>query len=241
MAWVIRRRGALRYSGRLPRPRSFDRWAETEGREAVAALASRRWFSLIGKRRAAKREIWRELRQLAESGALAGYIHAAVAEYGDGIGNFAVERATLPRASVDLRRLFVVPRAQYNAWALDRLTSCLQRCPDVAALKGGPNLILYICFELLCAIDTAVLASSPSARRALRAGVEWSIIGVNAQVVWWVPYRPGPDWRGHYFVYEAAPEGITRARRKQLIASIEQLDSGVSELSRLRKSAILAG
>jgi len=41
-------------------------------------------------------------------------------------------------------------------------------------------------------------------------------------------------------VYEAAPEGITRARRKQLIASIEQLDSGVSELSRFRKSAILA-
>ena len=79
---------------------------------------------------------------MAESGALAGYIHTAVAEYGDGIGNFAVERATLPRAAVDLRRLFVVPRARYNAWALDRLTSCLQRCPDVAALKGGPNLIL---------------------------------------------------------------------------------------------------
>ena len=120
MAWVIRRRGALHYSGRLPRPRSFDRWAETEGREVVTALASRRWFSLIGKRRAAKREIWRELRQLAESGALAGCIHTAVAEYGNGIGNFALERSSLPRASVDLRRLFVVPRAQYNAWAFDR-------------------------------------------------------------------------------------------------------------------------
>jgi hypothetical protein len=151
-----------------------------------------------------------------------------------------LERSSLPRASVDLRRLFVVPRAQYNAWAFDRLTTRLQRCPDVAALKGGPTLIPYICVELLSAIDSAVLASSPSVRRALRAGVEWSIIGVNAQVVWWVPYRPGPDWRGHYFVYEASPEGVTRARRKQLIASIERLDSGVSELSRFRKSTILA-
>ena len=240
MPWVIRRRAAVNYSGRLPRPQSFDLWTETEGREVVTALASRRWFSVIGKRRAAKREIWRQMRQLAESGTLAGYIHAAVAEYGERIGNFALDRSSLPRASVDLRRLFVVPRAQYNAWALDLLTSRLRTCPEVRALKGGPTLITYFCFELLSAIDNAVLACSPSVRRPLRAGADWSILGVNAQVVWSVPFRPGPDWRGHYFLYEAAANGLTRARRKLLTASIEQLESGVAEFSRLRKSVILA-
>ena len=63
---------------------------------------------------------------------------------------------------------------------------------------------------------------------------------MNDRVVWSVPFRSGPDWRGHFFVYEAAPDSLTRARRKELRASIERLDAGVSELSRLRKSAILA-
>lgn len=230
----------LTYSGRLPRPHSFDNWADTEGRTVVTALASKRWFSVLGKRRAAKREIWRELQRLGESGTLTGSIHAAVAEYGDRMENFALERSNLPRASVDLRRLFVIPRALYNASALDRLTARLRTRSEVAALKGGPTLMPYFCFELLSAIDNAILASPPSVRRPLRAGSEWSILGVNTQMVWSVPFRPGPDWRGHYFVYEAAPDRLTRARRKELRASIELLDSGVSELSRLRKSAILA-
>lgn len=240
MAWVIQRRGALKYAGRLPRPRSFDRWAEAEGRAVVAAVASKRWFALFGKRRAAKREIWRELQQLAESESLAGEIHAVVAEYGGRIGDFALDRPSLPRAVIDLHRVFVIPRALYNGWALDLITSRLQRRPEIAALKGGPALTSYFCFELLSAIDRALVASSPSVRRPLQATPEWSIVGLNARLVWSIPFRQGPDWRGHYFIYETPRDRLTRARRKQLAACIESLDAGISEFSRLTKSAILA-
>lgn len=240
MGWVIRQRSALKYSGRLPPPRTFDRWAEAEGRAVVAAVASKRWFALFGKRRAAKREIWRELRRLAESAALAEEIDAAVAAYGGAIGGFALDRPSLPRAAIDFRRVIVIPRALYNTWALDLMTTRLKRRLEIATLKGGPELASYFCFELLSAIDTALMASSPSVRHPLQASTEWSIVGVNARLVWSIPFRQGPDWRGHYVIYEMPRDGLTRARRKQLAACIESLDTSISELSRLRKSAILA-
>ena len=240
MRWVIRRRGTLRFSGRVARPRSFDDWAETDGSEAVAAVASKRWFSVFGKRRAAKNEIWRELRQMTESGFLVGEVGRAVAEYGERMGSVALERSSLPRVSIDLRRLFVIPRAPYNALLLDVLISRLQRRSETAALKGGPTLIPYFCYELVEAIDHAIVATPPTLRRPVEAGSEWSIISVNTQVVWSVPLRPGPDWRGHYFLYEATPDRLTRPRRKELAATIKDLDRAVSEFSRVRKSAILA-
>ena len=240
MGWVIRQRGALRYSGHLSRPRSFDRWAEAEGRAVVTAVASKRWFALFGKRRAAKREIWRELRRLAELGSLAEEIHAAVAEYGGAIGSFALDRPSLPRAVIDLRRVVVIPRALYNGWALDLMTSRLERRPEMAALKGRSELARYFCFEMLSAIDSALMASSPSVRHPLQASTEWSIVGLNARLGWSIPFRQGPDWRGHYFIYEMPRDGLTRARRRQLAACIESLEAGISELSRLKKSAILA-
>ncbi len=68
MGWITRRKGTLTYSGRLSRPQSFETWAETDGQSVVTTLASERWFSLLGKRRAVKKEIWKELQELAESG-----------------------------------------------------------------------------------------------------------------------------------------------------------------------------
>ena len=239
MTWITRRRSTLKYSGRLPRPRSFDAWAEAEGRAVVTTIASKRWFALFGKQRAAKKEIWCELQQLAETGSLAEEIHTAVAEYVRRMGEFALDRPSLPRTSIDLRRVFAIPRALYNGWALDSLTSGLRTRVELAELKGGPELTNYFCFEVLSAIDSALVAFSPSVRNPLQAGPEWSIIGMNAQFVWSIPFRAGPDWRGHYFVYETPPGGFTRARRKQLVACMESLDAGMGELSRVRKSAIL--
>jgi hypothetical protein len=37
-----------------------------------------------------------------------------------------------------------------------------------------------------------------------------------------------------------APESLTRARRKQLATCVKTLEAGVSELSRVRKIAILS-
>src|SRR5574341_138710 len=109
MAWITRHKGTLAYSGRLACPSSFDIWAETDGHAVVSELASEKWFSLLGKRRAAKKEIWRELQQLAERGLLADEIRSAVSAYTSRMADFALERSSLPRMSVDLRRVFVVP------------------------------------------------------------------------------------------------------------------------------------
>jgi hypothetical protein len=240
MGWITRRKGTLTYSGRLSRPPSFDTWAETDGQAVVTALASERWFGLLGKRRAVKKEMWRELQHLAESGFLADEIRSLVAAYTARMADFALERSSLPRVSVDLRRVFVVPRAPYNAWTYNFLTSRLASRQEVSSLKGGPELAKYFCFELLNAADAALVESSPSVRRPLRAGTAWSIVGADSQLVWSVPFQGGPEWRGHYFVCEMAPESLTRARRKQLANGVKTLEAGVSELSRVRKIAILS-
>jgi hypothetical protein len=240
MGWIVRRKGALTYSGRLSRPQSFETWAETDGQSIVTALASERWFSLMGKRRAVKKEIWHELQNLAESGFLADEIRSAVAAYMSRMADFALERSSLPRVSVDMRRVFVIPRAPYNAWTYNFLTSRLGARAEVIALKGGPELAKYFCFELLNALDAALVESSPSVRHPLRAGAAWSIVGVDSRLVWSVPFQRGPEWRGHYFVCEMAAESLTRARRKQVASCVKTLEAGVSELSRIRKTAILA-
>lgn len=240
MGWIIQRKGTLTYSGRLSRPKSFETWTETDGRAVVTALASKRWFSILGKRRAAKRAIWRELQQLAESGSFANEIHQAVGAYTSRMVEFALERTTLPRVSVDLRRMYVVPRATYNAWTYNLLTSRLGSRREVAALKGGPEFVKYFCFELLSAEDKALVESSPSVHHPLRAGTTWSIVGADSRLVWSVPFGREPDWRGHYYVCEMPADSLTRARRKQLATGVKTLEEGVSELSRLRKSAILA-
>jgi hypothetical protein len=240
MGWISRHKGTLDYSGRLPCPSSFDVWADTDGHAVVTELASKRWFSLLGKRRAAKKEVWRELQQLAERGFLADEIRSAVSAYTARMADFALERSSLPRMSVDLRRVFVVPRAPYNAWAYRFLTSRLASHPGVVSLKGGTELASYFCFELLNAADTALFESSPTVRRPLRAGSAWSIVGADSQLFWAVPFERGPEWRGHYYVYEMAAEGLTRARRKELTTCMKTLEAGVSELSRLRKIAILS-
>jgi hypothetical protein len=240
MSWVTRRKGTLTYSGRLSRPPSFDTWAETDGRAVVTELASKRWFSLLGKRRAAKREVWCELQQLAESGFVADEIRSAVAAYTTRMADFALERSSLPRMSVDLRRVFVVPRAPYNAWTYNFLRTRLALRPEIASLKGGPELASYFCFELLNAADAALVEASPSVKRPLRAGPAWSIVGADSQLVWSLPFQREPQWRGHYFVCEMAPESLTRVRRKQLANCVKTLEAGVSELSLLRKSAIVS-
>ncbi len=142
--------------------------------------------------------------------------------------------------SLDLRRVFVVPRAPYNAWTYHSLTARLGSRPEVASLKGGPELAKYFCYELLNAVDRALLECSPSVRRPLRAGTAWSIVGVDSSLVWSVPFQRGPEWKGHYFVCEMAAESLTRARRKQLASCVKTLEAGVSDLSRFRKTAILA-
>lgn len=240
MGWITRRKGTLTYSGRLSRPQSFETWAETDGQSVVTTLASERWFSLLGKRRAVKKEIWKELQELAESGFLADEIRSVVAAYTGRMADFVLERSSLPRVSIDLRRVFVVPRAPYNAWTYNFLTSRLASRPEVASLKGGPELAKYFCFELLNAADAALVESSPSVRRPLRAGPAWSIVGADSRLVWSVPFQKGPEWHGHYFVCEMAAESLTRARRKQLATCVKTLEAGVSELSRMRKTAILA-
>ncbi|HEY7441925.1 MAG TPA: hypothetical protein VH701_05865 [Vicinamibacterales bacterium] len=240
MGWIVHRKGTLTYSGRLSCPPSFVHWTETDGRAAVTEVASKRWFSILGKRRAARRAIWRELQQLAESGSLANEIHNDVAAYTSRMVEFALERTTLPRVSVDLRRMYVVPRATYNAWTYNFFTQRLASRREVAALKGGPEFLKYFCFELLSAADKALVESAPSVHHPLRAGMTWSIVGADSKLVWSVPFGREPDWRGHYYLCEMPADSLTRARRKQLATGVKTLEDGVSELSRLRKSAILA-
>src|SRR5207244_13170448 len=106
-AWVRYRRGRAWYSGAIGR-RPFMAWLETpEGQAALDETASRRRFAFLARRRAA-RCLWRRLAAAARDPQVVTTIQSELDSYLGRVHEFAYAGG-LPRLSVDLSRIVVVP------------------------------------------------------------------------------------------------------------------------------------
>lgn len=236
MNWFDIRDERLRYRGRIDRA-PFAAWLATvEGTKAIDAMASRFRFRLFGKRRAARREVWRALKHGAEREPLRSALQAAADEYGRALSELPYG-AGLPRTQVALRRVVVVPRVMVAGRARARVA------PRVLQSGGMPDVDeavrAFFLDEIVAQLDAAMRRGRPSPSRPVRGAQEWTCIGIDTEFVWVDPYWSGPGWFGHLFVYEWPAAGVSRRDRKALEAAVNELQSRLGVLSRQNRHELV--
>ena len=230
-------RGRLIYTGQIARS-TFNAWAQSnDGRALLEQIGSELRFTLFGRAAAARRRIWRQLRQAMRNARLASALQGEV-DAGLARLDPIVYAQDLPRVSVDLRRVVVAPRLFVNAEAYRGISAALRSAPAFTTPPEAVALAEWLVIAIIAAMETAVLRERPSIARPLQATASWTIVGVNQQYEWRVPFE-GPLWPGHYYALEQTAEPITRAVRKSVEKAIAGLEQSPPSLQRNRRSEII--
>lgn len=194
-------------------------------------------FALFGRIRAARRQVWRQLNEAARTEAVVVGVQREVDAYLARLDTLVYAR-DLPRVSVDLRRLVVVPRVFVNGEVYRRLDAALHTQPAFAALDGSELLRGWFVQMLVDSIAATIAGTRPSPRRPLPAGEGWITVGVNEQFDWYIPFD-GPAWPGHYYVLELTRRPMSRAVRNAACEAIANLETTLPSLSRVHRNEIL--
>ena len=133
--WVRYRGGHARYTGGITRP-PFAAWLATpEGQTVLRDEASRSRFALLADARAARR-LWRGLAAAAREPEVIATIQRQLHAYLGRLREFAYADG-LPRLSVNLHRIVVVPRVLINGAAYGAIERDLRAGRVFASLAGG--------------------------------------------------------------------------------------------------------
>ncbi len=228
--------GRVLYTGRINRS-AFAAWCDSpKGQLVLGQIVGRMRFRLFGTMRA-RRQVRRELTGAARSEAVVVALQRELDVYLARLNTFVLAR-DLPRVSVDLYRLVVIPRLFANGAIYRRIAATLDRHAAFASQHGRQSLRDWFILTVIEAVETAVMQARPSPKRSLSAGDGWIIVGVNDQFEWRVAFD-GPAWPGHYYVLELERLPITRAFRKAAAEAITRLETSLPSLSRLQRNEIL--
>lgn len=229
--------GRVKYTGRIDRA-AFGAWcASSDGRSVLDPIVAQTRFSLLGKARAARRRLFRELTEAARSSTVVGALQREIDSYLTRLDALAFAR-DLPCAGIDLHRLVVVPRLFANSLFERRIDAMLEVEPAFAKQKGHPRLRHWFTLTLVDAVEAAVMDARPSPKRPLPGGDAWTIVGVNGQFEWRLPLT-GPAWPGHFYLLERTHRPMTRAVRKAAGDAIAQMEISLPSLSRSERNEIL--
>jgi hypothetical protein len=237
-AWVRGSREGVTYTGRISRA-PFREWMATaDGAAALDRVASQIRFSLFGRTRAARSRMWRQLTEAVRDPAAVAAIQTETRAYLQRLGGLAYADG-LPRATVQLHRLVVVPCVLANGDAYAGFDRRLSVQPAFASLDGGKALRDFFMLTLIHEICAAIEMARPSPKRPLPGGGSWITVGMNATFAWRVPIANEPYWNGHYYVLELTRDPITRAKRKAIAAEIARIEASLPALSRSERGDIL--
>ena len=236
-AWVRYRRGRARYTGRITRA-PFVAWLATpEGRAALEDAASHARFAFLAQARA-RRRLWRRLAAAARDRNVMVAIQSEMDAYPGRLREFAYADG-LPRLSVNLHRIVVVPRLLINGAAYGAIARRLRSERVFASLDGGDALRDFFVRTLVDHLDGAIAATTPSPKRPLAVDSEWISVGLDGAFVWRIPLLNEPPWDGHHYVLELTRDPITRAVRKAVAAAVERIQASLPSLSRIERNEIL--
>jgi len=235
-AWISVRGGRLTYGGRISR-RPFDAWTHTpEGSAAIAAVAAHVRFSLLGKHRAARGRLWRELANAAVDDSVVNAVQEEADRYLARLSQLAYAEG-LPRVAVNLYRLVVVPRQLLNGVARHCLAKRLRREPALTGLDSNP-LREFFCIQLVRDMDAAITCVQPTIKRPFQTGHGWATVGLDTAYVWFAAVEDS-RWAGHHFAFEVPRDPIGRAMRKAIAEAMMTLATSLPVLSRVERNDIL--
>jgi hypothetical protein len=230
-------RGGVRYTGKLDRA-AFTAWCQSpDGWSVLKPLIAETRFSLFGRKRAAQRSLWQQLKQAAQSTAISGALQHHVDAHFARLSRIVYAR-DLPMVGVSLHRLIAVPRLFANAVTDRQIDSSLQKEPVFASVNRREPLRRWFVLGLINSIETATLAAKPTPKKPVPAGSDWIVVGVNNTFEWRIPLH-GPAWPGHYYLLELTNTPITRAVRKDTAKAIAQMEASLPGLSRVDRNEIL--
>ena len=236
MSWFQVTKGRLEYRGRLARE-PFTAWASTqEAAATIEGAAAGIRFTLFGRERAARRQVWRALEAAARTNAASAAIRAETTHYLKLLASLAYV-PVLPRVNVGLQRLVVVPRTMIAGRGYSGLCSRLSKVAELAQL---PEAVRAFAFEqLLREMDYALHRAGPSPRRPLPMHDDWVCVGVDLELLWVDPVWSGPGWGGHLFMFEQPRAGLGRKELKALESALAETRKHIASLSRVQRDGLL--
>ncbi len=235
MAWFRVASNRLRYRGRLSRE-PFSEWANTpEGADAIDARAKDTRLVIFPQSRA-RRRLWRELDVVARG----EYVRKVIESEADHFASALVEASHapgLPRRTVALHRLVIVPRSVVAARARTRLRKRLYQSEPLATVD--PHVRDFFCDQLVRELDAAIGASRPSVARPVLTHDAWGCVGRDTEYRWVDPMFSGEGWGGHLLMFEFPRDGLSRKHRKEVEAAVHDLQESLSNISTLQRDAII--
>jgi hypothetical protein len=232
MAWFEIADGGLRFRGRVTREPIQDWLVSEDGTRTIQSAAVAIRFSLFGRASAARRRLRRSLWAAIDSSVIRDAIAAEAARY-LGAWTALAYAPSLPRLSVEYRRVVVVPRVMI-AWRIApqitaRIVSSLQ-APDVPE-----SFKTFFARWVVGRMDDAVRLARPCPQRPLHAQESWACVALDSDLVWVDPFVAGPLGQGHVVMFEMPAPRLPRRDRHRLQEAIEQLTQSLPNLTRSQR------
>jgi hypothetical protein len=236
MGWFRVSDGQVAHGGHVSRD-PFAAWIATpEGAAAIAAVAAGMRFKLLGKTRAARKQVWRELLDALRSADGRAALQASADLYIRSLISLAYAQA-LPRATVALHRLVLVPRALVAERARAAIAAQLDRRAAFASLSAAQREFLYS--TIMSQIDEGMRAAGPTLQKPLKGHEGWVVIGADTRFEWVDRYWSGDGWTGHWFLYELPRTRLSRADRKAVDSALQTMRTSIENLPRERRHALV--
>jgi hypothetical protein len=229
MSWFDVANGHLRYRGRITKQPFTDWLTSEDGTAAVQEAARQIRFALLGRVRAARRRMHRELWEAVAAPPVREAIADECGRYPAAWAELAYA-PSLPRATISLHRLVVVPRTMILARTLPGVTRRLAACPGIANLPDPFK--AFFARWILSEMDHAIRRAAPTPHRPFYSQESWACVALDGDFTWIDPMWSGPDWRGHVMMFEMPTTRLQRRDRRELEATIEQIKQSLPNLSR---------
>ncbi len=233
MSWFDVANGRLRYRGRITKQPFTDWLTSEDGNAAVQEAARQIRFALTGRVRAARRRIYRELWAAVAASPVRESIAAECGRYPAAWAELAYA-PSLPRATISLHRLVVVPRSMILARTVSGVSRRLAACPGIANLPDSFK--AFFARWILCEMDQAILRAAPSPLRPFYSQESWACVALDSDFTWIDPMWSGMEWRGHVMMFEMPTTRLARRDRRALEETIAQIRQSLPNLSREQRA-----
>jgi hypothetical protein len=143
----------------------------------------------------------------------------------------------LPRRTIALRRLVIVPRTLIAARARAGLRKRLFNSDALRTVD--PQVRDFLCEQLIFELDAAIAHSRPSVVRPLLTRDTWGCVGRDSAYEWVDPLFSGAGWGGHLLMFEFPHEGFSRKARKEVDRAVQDLQKSLANISQIQRNAIV--